>query len=268
MLESYFVRPQTVDRIRALWLGPAIEQYVAWLTERRNARSHILTCVATLERFNAFAQGRGARTWDDLPGCVDAFVERQLRERGAWCRTAKDRRTILSQARSPVEQLLRLLVPGFDGHRTVGAMPFAVIVPGFFDHLEHERGLRHYTRQLYAHHLRVFEAHLQHADVAVTNVTPAILTEFLRQPRVLGKALGPNSMQQQDGVIAFAVRRPALDARQHAPNLVPRDRARQRRLPVAAASWDGTGKASTPPHGCITCRRFSGTSARRRRRCT
>lgn len=29
MLEFYFVRPQTVDRIRALWLGPAIEQYVA-----------------------------------------------------------------------------------------------------------------------------------------------------------------------------------------------------------------------------------------------
>jgi hypothetical protein len=35
MLESYFVRLQTADRIRAAWLGPAIEHYVAWLTERR-----------------------------------------------------------------------------------------------------------------------------------------------------------------------------------------------------------------------------------------
>lgn len=201
MLERYFVRPQTVDRIRALWLGPPIDQYVGWLTERRNARSHILTCVATLERFNAFAQSQGARTWDDLPGCVDGFVEHQLRARGAGSRTAKDRRTILSQARSPVEQLLRLLVPGFGGHRTRRAMPFAVTVPGFFDHLEHERGLRHYTRELYAHHLRVFEAYLQHADVAVTDVTPAILTEFLRQPGVLGKALGPNSMQQRGGTL-------------------------------------------------------------------
>ena len=26
MLERYFARPQTVDRIRASWLGPAIEQ--------------------------------------------------------------------------------------------------------------------------------------------------------------------------------------------------------------------------------------------------
>jgi integrase/recombinase XerD len=51
MLESYFVRPQTVDRIRALWLGPAIAQYVARVTERRHAPRHVLRCVATLERF-------------------------------------------------------------------------------------------------------------------------------------------------------------------------------------------------------------------------
>src|SRR6266581_3143784 len=31
MLERYFVKPQTIDRIRALWIGPQIEQYVAWL---------------------------------------------------------------------------------------------------------------------------------------------------------------------------------------------------------------------------------------------
>lgn len=29
MLETYFVRPQTVDRIRASWIGPEIECYVA-----------------------------------------------------------------------------------------------------------------------------------------------------------------------------------------------------------------------------------------------
>ena len=28
MLESIFIRPHTVDRIRALWLGPPIERYV------------------------------------------------------------------------------------------------------------------------------------------------------------------------------------------------------------------------------------------------
>ena len=139
MLERYFVRPQTVDRIRALWLGPAIKHYVAWLTERRHAPRHVERCVATLERFDAFARGRGARTWDELPAHVAAFVEQHLRDRGAWCRTAKDRRTILSQARSPVEQLLRLLLPGFVGHTTRRAMPFAAGVPGFFEYLERAR---------------------------------------------------------------------------------------------------------------------------------
>ncbi len=31
MLERYFVRPQTVDRIRACWIGSEIERYVVWL---------------------------------------------------------------------------------------------------------------------------------------------------------------------------------------------------------------------------------------------
>lgn len=128
--------------------------------ERRNARSHVRSCIATLERFNAFAQGQGARTWEDLPAHVGAFVEHELQERSAWCRSAKVRRTMLSQARSPVEQQLRLLVPEFVGHTTRCLTPFAVAAPGFFDHLEHERGLRFQIRRLYAHHLRVFEAFL------------------------------------------------------------------------------------------------------------
>ena len=31
MLEEYFVKPRTVDRIRGSWIGPQIEQYVTWL---------------------------------------------------------------------------------------------------------------------------------------------------------------------------------------------------------------------------------------------
>ena len=201
MLESIFVRPQTVDRIRALWLGPAIEGYVGWLIERRNAPSYIRSCVTTLDRFNDFAWSRGARTWDDLPAHISAFVEHQLRERGASSRTVKDRRTILSQARSPVEQLLRLLVPGFVGHTTRRVTPFAGVAPGFFDHLEHERGLREQTRRLYAHNLRVFEAYLRRTGVTVADVTPAILTEFLSEPGLRGKVLGPTAMQQRGGTL-------------------------------------------------------------------
>jgi hypothetical protein len=33
MLERYFVRPATIDRIHSCWIGKAIEQYVAWLAD-------------------------------------------------------------------------------------------------------------------------------------------------------------------------------------------------------------------------------------------
>jgi hypothetical protein len=39
MLEQYFLRPTTVDRIRSNWLGPQIELYVEWMhgTRERTA---------------------------------------------------------------------------------------------------------------------------------------------------------------------------------------------------------------------------------------
>ena len=33
MLETYFVKPQTVDRIRACWIGAEIERYAGWLPQ-------------------------------------------------------------------------------------------------------------------------------------------------------------------------------------------------------------------------------------------
>ena len=31
MLENYYSKPQTIDRIRANWLGEPIERYVTWM---------------------------------------------------------------------------------------------------------------------------------------------------------------------------------------------------------------------------------------------
>jgi len=33
MLERYFVKPSTLDRVRGSWIAPAIEQYVASIVE-------------------------------------------------------------------------------------------------------------------------------------------------------------------------------------------------------------------------------------------
>ena len=37
MLDRYFIRPATVDRIRSSWIGDAIEHYVSWLAEQKYA---------------------------------------------------------------------------------------------------------------------------------------------------------------------------------------------------------------------------------------
>ena len=34
MLEKYFVKPATVDRLRGSWIAPEIETYVAWLADQ------------------------------------------------------------------------------------------------------------------------------------------------------------------------------------------------------------------------------------------
>ena len=45
MLERYFARPQTVDRIHASWLGPAIEQCATWLIARGHAAKNLARYV-------------------------------------------------------------------------------------------------------------------------------------------------------------------------------------------------------------------------------
>src|SRR3970282_2076497 len=48
MLERYFIRPQTVDQIRASWIGQPIERYVAWLTEEGYASRNVFHRVPVL----------------------------------------------------------------------------------------------------------------------------------------------------------------------------------------------------------------------------
>ena len=109
MLERYFVRPDTIDRIRASWIAEAIERYVAWLTEHRYASRNVLRRVPLLRGFGDFARGRGATAWEQLPAHVDSFVETWVRERGQGCRTDRARRKVADEARNPIEQMLSLL---------------------------------------------------------------------------------------------------------------------------------------------------------------
>jgi hypothetical protein len=42
VLNRYCIRPTTVDRIRASWIGDAVERYVAWLGEQNYAARNVL----------------------------------------------------------------------------------------------------------------------------------------------------------------------------------------------------------------------------------
>lgn len=161
MLERYFVRPATVDRIRAAWLGEPIERYVSWLHESGYAARNVAVRVPLLVRFGEFAQAHGATSFDQLPAHADAFVTEWVARHSDWCRSDADRRCVTNAARGPVEQLLRLMFPDYaERIRPPLPEPFADRGAGFFEYLRRERGLSKATIGRYEHVLRRFERYL------------------------------------------------------------------------------------------------------------
>ena len=152
MLETYFVKPQTVDRIRACWIGAEIERYAGWLSEHGYSTRTVLRRVPALVAFGEFARGRGASVPADLPAHVDGFVAMRLA-------SFRRSREAAADIRGPVEQMLAVILPGFAGTgRPHRELPFARAVPGFFEYLAAERGLRPESIVGYRHHLAWFEA--------------------------------------------------------------------------------------------------------------
>jgi integrase/recombinase XerD len=182
MLERFFIRPDTIDRIRSSWIGGAIEQYVSWLTERKYAARTICRRVPILLRFGGFAWDRGARKWEELPGFVADFVASWLATHCGPHHSQPARDKIAKEARGPVEQMLRLVVGDFRGtgrpHRP--PHPFLDVAPGFFPYLRQERGLRESSLKLYGHHLRQFAAYLEKIGVHdLRHLSPPVLSGFV-----------------------------------------------------------------------------------------
>jgi integrase/recombinase XerD len=191
MLERHFALPRTADRIRGLWLGPAIDRYVNWLDERRASTATVKRHVQSLVQFNDFAVARGVSAWEDLPAHVDAFIGHWMSGRGTWCRTPQDRAAVLANARVPVEQMLRLVIPGFTGRVRREVLPFHDSAPGFFTHLSEERGLRQSTIHGYVHNLKVFEVYLQRVGVSnLAAISPSLISAFLTERAQSLSALG------------------------------------------------------------------------------
>lgn len=180
MLERYYVLPVSADRIRALWLGLAIERYAAWLAERGISCARGRGCIEVLIQFNRFAQAHGAQEWASLPAQVESFVKYRMRQRERRLRGRHALQTRRSMLRSPVEQLLRLIIPGYVGTVRGLAWPFSASVPNFKKYLQDERGVRWPSIQRYSDHLRALERYLATAGCArLSQLTPQIITEFL-----------------------------------------------------------------------------------------
>lgn len=189
MLERYFVRPETVDRIRASWIAPAIEQYVGWLATNGYSAACVEARVPLLLRFGQFARNKGARTISALPRHVDAFVAGWLRERCSAHR--KDPRNPGRELSGPIEQMLRIVLPGSVRDRLSRRKtePFRRQAPGFFAYLRDERGLREASVQHYIFYLRAFELYLERIKLRrLRDLSPVILSTFVvERASTLGK---------------------------------------------------------------------------------
>jgi integrase/recombinase XerD len=199
MLESYFVKPQTVDRIRACWIGAEIERYAGWLSERGYCARTVLRRVPVLVAFGEFAWMRGALVLADLPAYVDGFVA---------MRVASFRRgqQAAGEIRGTVEQMLAVVLPGFERTgRPRRELPFARAVPGFFGYLAAERGLRPESIVGYRHHLACFEAYLDRIGVTrLAELSPAILGAFVAERA--GAGLAKTTVRSGCGVLRVFLR--------------------------------------------------------------
>jgi len=179
LLNRYFIRPTTLDRIRASWIGDPIERYVAWLGEQNYAARNVFVRVPILLRFGQYAQEAGANSWEELPAHVAPFVETWLnRQRRDY--SDPERHAAARGIRNPIQQLLRLILPETD--KSTLSDPFSDAVPSFFDYLRRERGLREATLVQYRHYLHRLEEHLCRVrQPLLPDLSPAAVTAFITE---------------------------------------------------------------------------------------
>jgi len=191
VLDRYFIRPTTVDRIRSSWIGDAIERYVSWLAEEKYAARSIFIRVPLLIRFGESARCAGAKTLADLPAHVEPFVHAWLGHYGKEY-SELQRLAAVRGIRGPIQQMLRLTVPEPKSNAEK-PYAFADIVPGFFEFLRRERGLRETTLIQYRHYLRRFEDYLRRVErPLLPDLPPSVVADFITES---GQSIDTRSVQ-------------------------------------------------------------------------
>lgn len=181
MLEHYFIRPATVDRIRANAAGAYIEHYVSWLRAQGYADRNVFKRVPILCQFGEFASARGAIDGQAALEHVEPFAQYWESIHGKSCRSEAARAKVAFDARNPVRQMLELALYGSVGaHRQRKPFPLQAEVPGFAGYLRDERGLKDDTIERHAFYLNGLSSFLDRAAVAsLASVSPPLLAAFL-----------------------------------------------------------------------------------------
>jgi integrase/recombinase XerD len=190
MLEKYYVRPTTIDRLHESWITSAVEQYVTWMAERRYADDSVSRRIPILVSFGEFAKAHGASEVKDLPDHVEPFVQAWIRERAGGRRSARRRKQLGDEVRNPVRQMLRLAVPGYIGRGRLlkPDNPFERQAPELLRYLTEEKGLRQSSIHHYKFYLRQFAAYLERIGIDdLARLSPTLLSGFIAEyapPRV------------------------------------------------------------------------------------
>lgn len=181
MLERYFVKPSTVDRIRANVASAYIEHYVDWMHAQGYADRNVLCRVPMLCQFGHFASQRGATDGASALEHVEAFAAHWQALHGKTCKSADARAKVAQEARAPVRQMLELALRGrVEPHRQRKVFPFEADAPGFQNYLREERGLKDATVKRYAHFLNGLSGFLGPIkSESVTTFSPALLAAFI-----------------------------------------------------------------------------------------
>lgn len=184
MLERYFSKPGTIDRIRGCWLGPAIEQYVVWLTEHGYQRRSIVHRVPLLVRMAEFTRLRGVAGVEGVADHVEDFVRWRSAHRVRRTRSAAAARQYLVDTRIPIRHFLRVVQATGDAPGPQATAPLTCWAPDFLPSLRETRGLSPFTVEGYAVQLRAFERYLRAKGVDdVQALTPTLLDGFLADRR-------------------------------------------------------------------------------------
>src|SRR5437588_8178850 len=88
MLEDYYVKPSTIDRVRSSWLAPQIESYLEWLQAHGYSRLVVYRRLPLLFHFAEFTREKGCRDVACCKAYIKEFVSQWLEQHGAKAKTA------------------------------------------------------------------------------------------------------------------------------------------------------------------------------------